>query len=158
MKREWSKYADKFGLWSPFIKPFWESGGMDIVTDYIQERAKKGHKIVPDSGITYRAFIETPPEKVKVFIFGLCPYHTSVKTETGNVTVADGLALSCSRTGVLQPSLEQYYNAVEEEFYSGLNLKLFRNPDLKFLADQGVFLGNIALTTEYLKVNRHGEI
>lgn len=154
MKREWKVYEEKLGLWAPYFKPFWESGEFDELTDAIQARAKRHHKIIPDSSLTYRVFQEVPPKKVKVFIFGLCPYHTAVE----KITVADGLALSCSRTGVCQPSLEQYYDAIEKEFEDGLCLPCNRNPDLKFLADQGVFLGNVSLTTEYLKVFRHGEI
>ena len=63
--------------------------------------------------------------------------------------------MSCSVTGKLQPSLEKFYEGVELELYEGLNLNYVKSPDLSYLAKQGVFLGNVALTTEMGKAGNH---
>jgi uracil DNA glycosylase len=69
--------------------------------------------------------------------------------------VADGLMMSCSVTGTLQPSLFQLYQGIEKELYGGFAFDRDRNPDLTFLAKQGVLLCNAALTTEVNKAGSH---
>jgi hypothetical protein len=59
---------------------------------------------------------------------------------------------------VLQPSLEQFYGAIERELYDGLDLKHFKNPDVSYLAHQGVLMLNAALTTEIGKAGSHIEL
>jgi uracil-DNA glycosylase len=87
-------------------------------------------------------------------MIGMCPYHT---TKNG-MYVADGLLMGCSHTGVIQPSLEQFYNALEKELYEGLNLKYEKSPDVSYLAHQGVLMLNAALTTELNKAGSHIEL
>jgi uracil DNA glycosylase len=82
---------------------------------------------------------------------GMCPYHTFSNGEP----VADGLLMGCSVTGRLQPSLEKFYDGVEKELYDGLSLKHVKNPDVQYLANQGVLMYNAALTTEMNKAGSH---
>lgn len=72
--------------------------------------------------------------------------------------VADGLAMSCSRTGVLQPTLVKWYEAMEEELNDGLCLECVKNPDLEYLAKQGVLLFNSALTTRVGTAGAHQDL
>lgn len=151
----WEKFKDKFhNSWHSKIKPFIESEECDKIYAYLKKESQRGKKIAPDSINTYRCFFETPLDDVKVVILGMCPYHTF---KNGN-PVADGLALSCSITGQIQPSLDQFYNALEREFYDGLNLNFEKHPDLSYLANQGVLLLNAALTTEKDKAGSHLEL
>jgi uracil-DNA glycosylase len=102
----------------------------------------------------WRCFFETPLDDVKVVLVGLCPYHTL----KNDAPVADGLLMGCSITEQVQPSLDQFYRAMEKEFYDGLNLSIIENPDVSFLAHQGVLMLNAALTTEINKAGSHLEI
>lgn len=148
----WEKFKDKFHpSWHSKIKLFIESEECDKIYAHLKKESQRGKKIAPDSINTYRCFFETPLDDVKVVIVGMCPYHTF---KNGS-PVADGLALSCSITGQLQPSLDQFYDALEREFYNGLNLNFEKHPDLSYLANQGVLLLNAALTTEKDKAGSH---
>lgn len=148
----WEKFSSKFhSSWHDKIKPFIESEECNKIYAFLKQESQKGKKIAPDSINTYRCFFETPLNDVKVVIVGMCPYHTF---KNGN-PVADGLALSCSITEQLQPSLDQFYNALEIEFYNGLNLNIVKHTDLSYLAKEGVLLLNAALTTEKDKAGSH---
>lgn len=151
MKLNWDIFKLKFGTWAPKIKPFFDSGGIEKIYEELKRQGEQGVRIVPDSPDTFRCFRETPINQLVAVICGLCPYHTVID----NVCVADGLMTSCSKTGKLQPSLEHLYEAFEEEFYDGLCLPCNRNPDLSYLARQGILLFNAALTTIEGKAKQH---
>lgn len=138
--------------WHNKIKPFIESKECDKIYEFLKKESKRGKKIAPDSRNTYRAFLETPLNEVKVVLLSYCPYHTFTYE---HVPVADGLAFSCSITNKLQPSLEKFYEGIEDDLYNGLNLNYDKNPDLSYLAKQGVLLLNSALTVEANKAGSH---
>ncbi len=110
--------------------------------------------IAPLSVNVYRCFLETSLDDLKLVILGMCPYHTF---KDGS-PVADGLALSCSATGYLQPSLDQFHNALQKDILDRMCLECEKNPDLSYLANQGVLLLNAALTTEINKAGSHLEL
>jgi uracil-DNA glycosylase len=148
----WEKFKDQFHeSWHAKMQPFIESEECDKIYAHLKERSKKGHKIAPLSSNTFRAFRETPLTELKVVMMGMCPYHTAIQDEC----VADGLLMGCSVTGKLQPSLQQFYTAIEKDEYNGLNLHYFKNPDVSYLAKQGVLMMNAALTTEINKAGSH---
>lgn len=140
--------------WHDKMRPFIESEECDNIYKFLKAESQRGKKIAPLSVNVYRCFLETPLDELKLVILGMCPYHT-LKNE---MPVADGLALSCSVTGYLQPSLDQFYNAIEKELYGGMCLNCEKNPDLTYLAKQGVLLLNAALTTEINKAGSHLEL
>jgi len=154
-KLDWSKFEPQFGTWACKIKPFFMNGGFDPIYDYLKFESKRGIRIVPDSSNTFRAFKETPLNEIKTVLLGYCPYHSIGKD---GIPAADGLALSCSLTGKLQPSLELFYEAIEDDLHKGLNLTYEKNPDLTYLANDGVLLLNSSLTTEYMKAGKHQEL
>lgn len=146
------KFKEQFHeSWWEKIQPFIESEECDNIYAYLKKESKRGVKIAPLSSLTYRAFLETPLTELKVIIVGMCPYHTFIN----GVSVADGLALSCSVTGKLQPSLIKFYDGIEKDLYRGMNLNYKKSPDLTYLAEQGVLLLNAALTTEKDKPGKH---
>ncbi len=137
----WEKFKDHFDeSWHIKMRPLIESEAVDKIYAHLRKRKKEGATIVPNTGDIYRAFRETPLDKMKCVILGMCPYHTK--------GVADGLALSCSITNALQPSLSQFYDGIEAEQPGGFDLGYTRTPDLTYLAQEGVLLLNAALTTE----------
>jgi uracil-DNA glycosylase len=151
----WEKFKDQFDVsWYRFMQPFIESKECDDIYKFLKEEGKRGKKIAPLSSNTFRCFKETKATDVKVVLLGMCPYHTL----KDGVFVADGLLMGCSSTGALQPSLEQFYKALEKDVYDGLNLKHFKDPDVKYLANQGVLMLNAALTTEIGKAGSHIDV
>jgi uracil-DNA glycosylase len=148
----WEKFKDQFHpSWHNHMKPFVESAECDAIYKHLKFEAQRGKKIAPLSSNTYRCFLETPLDELKVVMMGMCPYHT---LKNGS-PVADGLLMGCSTTGILQPSLQQFYDAIERELYNGLDLTVVKNPDVSFLAKQGVLMLNAALTTEINKAGSH---
>lgn len=153
---QFEKFKDQFhDSWWSKIKPFIESKECDKIYEYLKFEGKRGVRIVPDSSNTFRAFKETPLNEIKAVLLGYCPYHTISKD---GIPAADGLAMSCSLTGKLQPSLELFYQGIEDDLYSGLNLNYEKNPDLTYLAKDGVLLLNSSLTTEFMKPGKHQSI
>jgi len=152
---KWEAFADKIHhSWHKKLKPFIESEECDKIYAYLKSESKRGKKVAPISMHVWRCFKETSLDDLKAVMVGLCPYHTF----RNDAPVADGLLMGCSVTGVVQPSLDQYYRAVEKEFYDGLNLNIIENPDVSFIAHQGVLMLNAALTTEKDKAGSHLEI
>lgn len=150
----WDKFHSQFHeSYHHKMRPFIESEECDKIYEHLKQRSRKGHSIAPSSSNTFRCFLETPLDDMKVVMMGMAPYHTKVKTMNGDVIVADGLLMGCSNTGYLQPSLTNFYSAVEKELYEGKQMD--RNPDVKYLAEQGVLMFNASLTTEINKAGVH---
>jgi uracil-DNA glycosylase len=136
------------------MRPFIESEECDKIYAFLKAESKRGKKVAPLSMHVWRCFKETSLDDLKVVMVGMCPYHTF----KNDAPVADGLLMGCSITEQVQPSLDQFYRAMEKEFYDGLNLSIIENPDVSFLAHQGVLMLNAALTTEINKAGSHLEI
>lgn len=148
----WDKFSGYFHeSWHSKMKPFIESEACDDIYKHLKSESKRGKKIAPLSSATYRCFQETSLDDLKVVMVGMCPYHTFYN----EVPVADGLLMGCSVTGRLQPSLEKFYDGVEKDVYGGLSLAHKKNPDVSYLAKQGVLMYNAALTTEMNKAGSH---
>ena len=150
-KLSWEKFSPLFGTWNNKIKPFFFQGGLDEIFAKLKEDSARGKKIFPSSENVFRAFRECPINELKLVVCGISPYH-SMKDE---VIIADGLAMSCSNTNYLQPTLDHWYNACERELNRGLCLPCAKNPDLTFLAKSGVLLLNAGLTVEASKACSH---
>lgn len=154
-KLSWNKFEPLFGSWASKLEPFFSSGGFDPIFQTMRGIKERGRKIAPvDANLLFRCFRETPIKNLKVVICGMSPYHTM----KNNVMIADGLAMSCSITKELQPSLINFYGAAEKELVEKKERdSVFRDPDLKYLADQGVLLFNSSLSTELFKANSLSE-
>lgn len=148
----WDKFKEFFHeSWHSKMKPFIESEACDNIYKHLKAESKRGKKIAPLSSVTYRCFQETPLDELKVVMIGMCPYHTFYNGQP----VADGLLMGCSVTGKLQPSLDKFYDGIEVDVYNGLSLNHTKNPDVAYLAKQGVLMYNAALTTEMNKAGSH---
>ena len=140
--------------WHSKLKPFIESKECDKIYKFLKHESKRGKTIAPLSSNVWRCFLETPFDELKIVLCGFSPYHTMRQ----GVLIADGLLISCSETNFIQPSLFQWYQAIENELYDGINLNYNKTPDLSFLAKQGVLLLNSSLSVEYLKPGSHNVI
>jgi uracil-DNA glycosylase len=151
----WNNFKYQFHeSWHGKMRPFIESEECDKIYAFLKEEAKKGKKIAPISMHVWRCFKETSLDDLKVVLVGMCPYHTF----KNDAPIADGLLMGCSITNQVQPSLNQFYKAIETEFYNGFNLDIIENPDVSFLAHQGVLMFNAALTTEKDVAGSHMKI
>lgn len=149
---DFEKFKDYFHpSWHDKMKPFIESNECDDIYKYLKSESQRGKKIAPLSSNVYRCFFETPLNDVKLVILGMCPYHTFKNNEP----IADGLLMGCSITNHNQPTLDQFYNAIERELYNGVCLDAAKPADVRHLAAQGVLMMNAALTTEMNKAGSH---
>lgn len=153
-KLNWEKFEGMFGSWANRIKPFFDQGGLDPIYEKLKFEGRRGKKISPLSHNVYKAFEECPFDELKLVICGMAPYHIFKNGKP----IADGLAMSCSITNYPQPSLDQWYKALERELDDGLCVECVKNPDLSYLANQGVLLLNAGLTTEMYKPGSHNDI
>lgn len=152
---EWTKFKPYFHeSWHNKIKPFIESKECDKIYEFLKKEGGRGKKIAPSFLNTYRAFLETPLNELKVVLLSYCPYHTFIN----GAPVADGLAFSCSITRKMQPSLDVFYQGLECDLNKCLNLNYIKNPDLTYLAKEGVLLWNCSLTVEMNKAGSHQEL
>ncbi len=148
----WEDFKSQFHeSWHDKIRPFIESEDCDKIYAFLKKESKRGKRIAPISSLTFRAFQDTTYDNLKVVLMGMAPYHTF----RNGYPIADGLLMGCSVTEKLQPSLSQFYNALEKDLYNGLNLGMIKDPDLSYLANQGVLLFNASLTTEMNKPGSH---
>jgi len=164
-KLNWVLFSPLMGSWADRIQPFFLSGGFDEIYERLKKDSARGKWIAPLSSNVFRCFKETSINDVKCIVVGISPYHTftgwtnrflpnaDVTKESKIIPVADGLCLSCSVTGRLQPSLLQWYSACEKEL--NYEEESVRNPDLLFLAKQGILLLNAGLTCEEGKPCSH---
>ena len=149
---KWENFKDQFHeSWHSKIQPFIESEECDKIYEFLKRESRRGKKIAPLSSATYRCFRETSLDDLKVVMMGMCPYHTFIN----GVPVADGLLMGCSVTNKLQPSLDKFYDGVEQDLNSGFSLKYKKLTDVSYLAKQGVLMYNSALTTEANKAGSH---
>ena len=137
--------------WHRRIRSFIESAECDKIYEFLKKEGGRGKKLAPLSSNTYRCFLETPFDDVRAIMVGMCPYHIFKNDQP----VADGLLFGCSVTEQLQPSLEKFYEAIERELYNGLNVNYYKNPDVSYLAHQGVLMLNAGLTVEMGKPGSH---
>lgn len=142
---DYNKFEPLIGKdWGKKLQPFIESKEMGEIYKFLRREKARGRIICPDSRVTYRAFRETPYKDLKVIFFAQNPYPWF----KNDVMVADGIALSCSNTKVLQPSLDQFYDGIEDDLCGGLDVAMVKNPDLSYLCNQGIMMLNTSLTVE----------
>lgn len=113
----------------------------------------QGLEILPESNLIFRAFKETPYDKVTVVMLGQDPYP--------QVNVADGLAFSCSRSLYPQPSLKNICVEIDSEYPQYMfdpHMWRLDQIDLTRWTKQGVFLLNSALTVQTNKPGSHADL
>ena len=151
-KLEWKKFEPLFGTWAPKFKPFFDKGGFDHIYDFLKGQSRKGIRIAPESINTYRAFSATDFNELKCVIVCQDPYAKFIN----NAPIASGVAMDCSITARIQPTLKSFYEGIEKELFNGLELNYQNdNYDLSYLSAQGVLLLNTALTVQKDKPGSH---
>ena len=131
--------------WADKLKGFVFSSDFDKIIEGLYTLRESGKRFTPIVKHSMRAFEECPYKDLKVVIIGQDPYPT--------LSIADGVAFSCSLSQRAQPSLEYIFNALTAE-----GIEHSSNPDLTRWANQGVLLLNYALTCEVNKPGTHYEL
>ena len=125
--------------WDKLLLPYVNSVRFEHIIDKLVDNVEQGHRFTPRFKDVFNGFYESPYKDTKVVIVGQDPYP--------QVGVADGIAFSCSRTGIAEKSL-QYIN-------KALGTK---HVDLRCWSNQGVLLINTAFTCEINKIGSHYSI
>lgn len=146
------KLINHLGDWK-CLYPFFEGPGWMKIKNSLRNDIPT---ISPDVDNWFRAFTVCKFEKIKVVFLGLCPYHT-VDSYT-KALVADGLTFSTDTKHSVPPSLFKVYKAIEDDLFNGINLNMDRTNKLDFLAEQGILLTNVALTTIQGTAAYHTEV
>lgn len=151
----YEKVSDKLGTWAPLFKPFIESPAFDAIFTNLKMQSQAGRKIVPKSEDVFRSFTLCDKDKVKAIMFLMDPYPSLGKDGT---IIADGCPMSCRNTGILQPSLQLFYNAIEDS-YLGFDPEFDARPDNSYLlSEEHILLMNTSLTVEVQKVGSHAQL
>lgn len=137
---------DLFGeSWSKELGEYLNSPQFLSIGLEVARQRKEGKAIIPIKGspLLFRAFKETPYDKVSVIILGQDVYHT---LNADGTQVYDGLAFSNTNSFRPQPSLRNILREVEDDIYNGCNPDRMSNFSLYDWAKQGVLLINVAHT------------
>ena len=141
------KVIDRIGeswakaLGDEFAKPYMKEVGEKV------RAARKVTNVYPEPDNVFRAFRETPLDKVKVVWLSQDPYNTPGQ--------ATGLAMDCGQ--YISPTMKQIQYAYDQEFPNAFNTDIYDGHLLPW-AKQGVFLLNTALTVEERSPKSHIEI
>jgi uracil DNA glycosylase len=146
------RFQPLFGEWWRYFEPLFDDTDiMENIYAQLKKLGKKGKIICPDSDNTFKSFEVTSPTNLNVVWVLLDPYPSMYD----DVKTANGIAMDCSNRGVLQPSLEKFYEAIEHSECDGLNLLMEKPPSLEYLYTQGNMFLNTALTVEKDKTGSH---
>lgn len=135
-------FSEKLGSWADLFKPFIESESMDDIYSFLKREKERGRIVTPDSTDTFRVFKELDRNNLKVVWYLQDPYP-SVKN---GIKTASGIAMDCSNTRILQPSLSLFWRAIHKEVYGDIEYKFLRNPSLLPLVKEGIMFLNTDLT------------
>lgn len=136
--------------WLDKLGSFIESKEFDRITNNIAERRARKVKIVPRTDRVFTALNKCPPDKVKV-VMGLQDPYNSIEP--------DGIAMSCSLSNKLQPSLREVYREIhrttsyEPRTEEARAVERPKPLDLSHWCEQGVLMINASLTVEWRTPN-----
>ncbi len=120
--------------WQKMLGEYFETSEFKKLTEKVRKDYLNKNKMVyPPPGDLFRAFKETPFDKVKVVILGQDPYH--------NKGQAHGLCFSVPKGMQAPPSLQNIFKEIESDTGSTNT-----SADLTRWAQQGVFLLNTVLS------------
>ena len=153
---EWKKFSSKFHeSYHEIMQPFIESEKCDEIYTFLKKESGRGAMLAPQSINTFRVFNELPLQDIKCIFMFQDPYFVFKDAQP----IATGVALDCSITKKLQPTLKQFYDGIEEELYGGLSLEWNKEQyDLTYLTEQGVMMLNASLTVEKNKAGSHKQL
>ena len=127
--------------WYELLLPFFSTKEADEIFAYLKKTTKAGNTVIPKSQNTFNSFLATRLDNLKLVIIGGPPDPTIVN----GVQVANGINMSCENTGVITPTLDYFYYALQNSF-SALDIQ--PNCSLEMFTNQGVLFLNSSLSVE----------
>jgi uracil-DNA glycosylase len=119
---------------------FFNRDDVKICIENISSSMDRNRIIYPPPNDVFKSFYVTPPEKIKVVLLGMDPYHSGTNEFDGSAT---GLCFSIKQGNTINPSLKNIYKELRNN-----NFHTVEDGDLSYLTKEGVFLLNTALTVE----------
>ena len=135
--------------WLKVLEPFIVSEKFDALINDL-ERAQNEGGITPELKDIFRVFYECPYNKLKVVIIVPGPY-----VEPG---VANGIALCCGKTEVVEPELALIFEEIQKTVYADEGGWYLWKENLSRWSNQGILMLNVALTTQSNKKGMHIDI
>lgn len=133
--------------WHEKLKEHYQSPWfLNIAAQISREREIK--MVYPSSDDVFRAFRETPFEKVKVVMLGQDPYNGPRE--------ANGIAFDCN-AGYLSPSWRKVLEEYDKEYPSNFSVDLMEGKLVRW-CHSGVLLINSALTVPHKDPGKHQKI
>jgi uracil-DNA glycosylase len=140
------RLIELFGIsWYNQLNGFLHSNEFNTIGQKLLQKRKEV-EVYPVQADIFKAFRKTPFDKVKVVLIGLHPY-TSGRKATG---LAFGVDLNV--TDKLTTSIKQIHREIENDL-NVLNIDF--DYTLEGLAEQGVLLLNLALTSDSKDIDKH---
>ena len=128
--------------WSEVLKEEFHKPYFMTLENFLKQE-EKAHTIYPKQEALFRAYNETPFERVKVVILGQDPYHDENQ--------AQGLAFSVPEGIAIPPSLRNIF----KELHDDLRLAIPTHGNLLKWAKEGVLLLNSTLSVQAHKAASH---
>lgn len=138
----------KNGWWQK-LSGWFESENAYKVYEYLKQRSKEKNTILPKSENTFEAFNQFDFKDLKIIVVGQEPYSTLIN----NQPIATGLSFDCSATDKLQPSLKFLWSSIQNNFPE--DKQITEEPNIKFLAEQGILFLNYSLTVQKNLIGSH---
>lgn len=152
---DYNKVKDQFGTWGNVFKEFIESEQFDAIFSYLKTESQLKKKIIiPASKDLFKSFFLCNRDKMKAVIVLMDPYPTFKKVGKEEVMIASGIPMSCENTGMPQPSLSMWYNALTDVY--GFDPDMEQRMNLSYLLEEEhVMMINSSLSVEKDKVGSH---
>ena len=148
------KALETFGSgWVTELGNYLDDKNFQKIGQELYRLKSQGVEILPESNLIFRAFKETPYEKVTVVLLGQDPYPQK--------GVPDGLAFSCSNSLHPQPSLKNMCVEIDHEYPEYMfdpHMWRLDQLDLTRWTKQGVFLLNSSLTVIANRPGSHADL
>lgn len=156
------KIRESMGSWCDLFAPFIQSEQWDKIFITLKTLSVSKKVVIPKSPDVFKSFQMCDRHKVKAIVILMDPYPST--TKDGEI-IADGVPMSCKGKEKLQPTLEKWYGAIEDDFGGtgdsivGFIPDMDRSGDIDFLlTEEGVLLLNSCLTCEKDKPGSHLEL
>jgi uracil-DNA glycosylase len=134
--------------WLNVLEPFIDSDKFDTLINNL-ESAQNSTGITPQLGDIFRLFYECPYDKFKAVLVVSEPYHDGA---------ANGIALCCGKTEVVEESLSQVFEEIQTTVYADEGGWYVWKEDLTRWSNQGILMLNTSLTTQPGKKGMHYDI
>jgi uracil-DNA glycosylase len=129
--------------WSDILKTFVLSSEFTAILEELSVQVQNEKRFGPSLKEVFRAFELCPFDKLKAVIVGTEPFNQA--------GVPDGLAFSGKK---MNPQTSEFYRCLDYGLYGKPSTDK-HNPSLEYLANQGILLLNLSLTSTIDKRNRH---